>query len=547
MSTRTNRTIPPIRAAAGAAIALAAALVITSCASSTDTASAPDPQAGPVDGGDLTFAIANDPISLNPSGFGSGNDTWYVTRQLVDSLLYQNPENNELEPWLAESYTVNDDATVFTFDLRDDVTFSDGTPLTAESVKATFDDLVSAGALSASVGSFVGYSESVAVDEDTVEVHFTTPNAAFPQATSTVGLGIVGAATLAVPYAERADGKAVVGTGAFTLDSYTKDVSTVLDQRDDYAWAPASRGNDGAAHLDTVTFQVVPEASVRTGGLESDQFDVIGGVQPTDVPVVEASGRPLVSRANPGISFGLTFNVERPIVSDPAVREALASAVNAEEVRDTSLNELFNVGTSALAKNTPSYADQSSYFAFDQDRAGELLDDAGWKLGSDGVREKDGQPLTLQLIWVTNFGPNQTSLELIQQQLAQVGVTLELSGSVVPDFLAKQEAGDWDITWGNLSRADGDVLRTQFSQATTKANIDDPELEALLQGQLAEPDPAKRDAILADAQERIASQYYQIPVHELTSIIGTQVAVHGVTLGADSRLESLVGAWKDAS
>ena len=547
MSTRTKRTIPPIRAAAGAAIALAAALVLTSCASSTETASAPDPSAGPVDGGDLTFAIANDPISLNPSGFGSGNDTWYVTRQLVDSLLYQNPETNELEPWLAESYTVNDDATSFSFDLRDDVTFSDGTPLTAESVKATFDDLVAAGALSASVGSFVGYSESVVVDDDTVEVHFKTPNAAFPQATSTVGLGIVGAATLAVPYAERADGKAVVGTGAFTLESYTKDVATVLDQREDYAWAPASRGNDGAAHLDTVTFQVVPEASVRTGGLESDQFDVIGGVQPTDVPVVEASGRPLVSRANPGISFGLTFNVERPIVSDPAVREALASAVNAEEVRDTSLNELFNVGTSALAKNTPSYADQSSYFAFDQDRAAELLDDAGWKLGSDGVREKDGQPLTLQLIWVTNFGPNQTSLELIQQQLAKVGVTLELSGSVVPDFLAKQEAGDWDITWGNLSRADGDVLRTQFSQATTKANIDDPELEALLQAQLAEPDPAKREAILADAQERIASQYYQIPVHELTSIVGTQVAVHGVTLGADSRLESLVGAWKDAS
>jgi len=537
-----------IRTTATAVLALSTVLVLASCASgSTDTASAPDSNAGPVDGGDLTFAIANDPISLNPSGTGSGNDTLYVTRQLVDSLLYQNPETNELEPWLAESYTVNEDATVFTFDLRDDVTFSDDTPLTAESVKATFDDIIAAGALSAAIGSFVGYSESVVVDDDTVEVHFKAPNAAFPQAASTVGLGIVGTATLAVPYAERADGKALVGTGPFTLDSYTKDVSTVLDQREDYAWSPASLGNDGAAHLESVTFQIVPEASVRTGGLDSDQFDVIGGVQPTDVPVLEASGRPLVSRANPGISFGLTFNVERPIVSDPAVREALASAVNALEVRDTALNDLFNVGTSALAKNTPSYADQSSYFEFDQDRAGDLLDDAGWKLGSDGVREKDGQPLTLHLIWITNFGPNQTSLELIQQQLAQVGVDLELSGSVVPDFLAKQEAGDWDIAWGNLSRAEGDVLRTQYSKATTRANIDDPELEALLQAQLAEPDPVKRDAILADAQEFVASQYYQIPVHELTSILGTQEAVHGVTLGADSRLESLVSAWKDAS
>ncbi|WP_243075475.1 ABC transporter substrate-binding protein [Microbacterium sp. SS28] len=531
----------------GAAAALTTVLVLTSCAGGgTQTASTTTDADTPVDGGDLVFAVANDPISLNPSGFGSGNDTWYVTRQLVDSLLHQDPETNGLEPWLAESYEVNDDATVFTFDLRDDVTFSDGTPLTAESVKATFDDIVAAGALSNAIGSFVGYEQTVVVDDDTAEVHFKSPNAAFPQATSTVGLGIVGDATLAVPYADRADGAAVVGTGPFTLDTYTKDVSTVLAQREDYAWAPASRGNDGAAHLDSVTFQVVPEASVRTGGLESDQFDVIGGVQPNDVPVVEAAGLPLISRANPGISFGLTFNESRPIVSDPAVREAIASAVNAQEVRDTSLNDLFNVGTSVLAKNTPSYADQSTYFAFDAEKAAELLDDAGWEEGSDGIREKDGERLSLQLIWVTNFGPNQTSLELIQQQLKQVGIEVELSGSVVPDFLAKQDAGEWDITWGNLSRADGDVLRTQFSTATTKTRIDDPELEALLQAQLAEPDPAKRDAILADAQERIASQYYQIPVHELTSILGTRADVHDVVFGADSRLDSLVTAWKDA-
>lgn len=537
-----------IRTTAGAIAALATALVLTSCASGTPgSSSTPDASAAPVDGGDLTFAVANDPISLNPSSFGSGNDTWYVTRQLVDSLLYQNPDTNELEPWLAESYTVNDDATVFTFDLRDDVTFSDGTPLTAESVKATFDDIVAAGALSASIGSFVGYAESVAVDDDTVEVHFSKPNAAFPQATSTVGLGIVGASTLETPYADRADGQAVVGTGPFTLESYTKDVSTVLDKRDDYAWAPASRENKGAAHLDTVTFQIVPEASVRTGGLASDQFDVIGGVQPNDVPVVEGSGLPLVSRPNPGISFGLTFNVARPIVADAAVREAIASAIDAQEVRDTSLNDLFNVGTSVLAQSTPSYADQSAAFGFDAKKAGKLLDEAGWTEGADGIREKDGQPLSLQVLWVTNFGPNQTSLELIQQQLNKVGIDIQLSGTAVPDFIAKQDSGEWDLSWGNLSRADGDVLRTQFSKATTKTHIDDPELEALLQAQLAEPDPAKRDEILAEAQARIASQYYQIPVHELTSILGTQQDVHGVTLGADSRLDSLVGAWKDAS
>src|SRR6187431_1485989 len=535
-----------IRTTLSAAAILTTAIVLTSCASGTPQTTSADAASGPVDGGDLVFAIANDPISLNPSGTGSGNDTWYVTRQLVDSLLYQDPETSELEPWLATSYTANADATVFTFELRDDVTFSDGTALTAESVKATFDDIIAAGALSPSVAAFVGYQETVAVDDDTVEVHFAKPNAAFPNATAAVGLGIVGAATLAVPYEERADGAALVGTGPFTLESYTKDVSTVLAQREDYAWSPAVRGNDGAAHLDTVTFQVVPEASVRTGGLESDQFDVIGGVQPTDVAIIESANLPLVSRANPGLSFGLTFNVSRPIVSDIVVRQAIAAGINAEEVRDTSLNDLFNVGTSALAKNTPSWADQSSFFGFDPDAAAELLDDAGWAPGDDGIREKDGERLSLDLIWITNFGPNQTSLELIQQQLKQAGIELNLAGSVVPDYLAKQEAGEFDIAWGNSSRADGDVLRTTFSKATTKLGIDDPELETLLQPQLAEGDPAARADILADAQERIASQYYQIPVHELTSILGTQADVHGVTLGADSRLESLVTAWKDA-
>ena len=219
-----------IRTTLSAAAILTTALVLASCASGTPQTTSADAASGPVDGGDLVFAIANDPISLNPSGTGSGNDTWYVTRQLVDSLLYQDPETSELEPWLATSYTANADATVFTFELRDDVTFSDGTALTAESVKATFDDIVAAGALSPSVAAFVGYQETVAVDDDTVEVHFAKPNAAFPNATAAVGLGIVGAATLAVPYEERADGASLVGTGPFTLESYTKDVSTVLDR-----------------------------------------------------------------------------------------------------------------------------------------------------------------------------------------------------------------------------------------------------------------------------------------------------------------------------
>jgi peptide/nickel transport system substrate-binding protein len=525
--------------------AFAVTVALSACSGgAAGTGTASDTDADPVVGGDLTFAIANDPISLNPSGTGAGNDTLYVTRQLVDSLLYQNPETNELEPWLATGWEANADATEFTFTLRDDVTFSDGSPFTAADVKATFDDILAAGAKSQAVSSFVGFQESTVVDDYTLRVTFSTPNAAFPNSTSSVALGIVGPATLAVPFDDRANGAAVVGTGPFVLGTYTKDVETVIERRDGYAWSPASRDLDGEAYLDSVTFQVVPEPAVRTGSLTSGQVDVIGGVQPVDIDTLTASNFPLVTRGNPGVSFGVYFNESSPIVSDIVVREAIARATNAEEIRDTSLNDEFNVGTSILAATTPGYADQSEYFEFDPAEAESLLDDAGWELGDDGIRAKDGERLSLVVNWITNFGPNQTSLELLQQQLKDVGVELTLQGGDVPSFLEKQTSGEFDISWQNLSRADGDVLRTTFSSgAANTLRIDDPTLEALLQQQLATGDPAERATVLADAQERIASQYYQIPVHELTSILSTQPDVGGVSLGADSRLDQLTGAW----
>ncbi|MEN2740012.1 ABC transporter substrate-binding protein [Microbacterium sp. X-17] len=525
-----------------AAIAVAGALALSACASTAPSTNA-SAAATPVAGGDLTFAIGTDPVSLNPSGVGSGNNTWYVTRQLVDSLLYQNPDTGELQPWLATSYEANADATVFTFHLREGVTFSDGTPFTAASVKGTFDDIVAAGAASGiTAGYITGYDKTVVVDDHTAEVHFTKPNAAFPNSTAFVGLGIVGAATLAVPFDQRSDGKAVVGTGPFTLDSYTKDVSTVLRKRADYAWGPAALGNSGAPYLDSVTFQVVPEASVRTGSLESGQVDVIAGVQPADADVLEGDGHPLVWRGNPGLSFGLGFNEQR--VSDPTVREAIARGIDSAQVRDTVLNDRFAVGTSALAKNTPGWADESAAYAYDPKRAAQLLDAAGWVAGADGIRAKNGQPLSLKLTWSANFGPNQTALELVQQQLKAVGIDVQLVQTSLADYIQIATSGDFDLSWGNLSRADGDVLRTNFStDATNYDRIDDPTLEALLQKQLVPGDTAARNAVLADVQARIASQYHYIPVFELTSIFGTQANVHGVTLGADSRLNPLLATW----
>jgi peptide/nickel transport system substrate-binding protein len=534
------------RAVVGLAAAVTVAVTLAACSSggsssTTDSGSSTTPVAG----GDLTFALANDPISLNPSGTGSGNDTWYVTRQLVDSLLYQDPKTGSLKPWLAKSFTANADATAFTFDLRSGVTFSDGTALTADAVKATFDDIVAAGAKSTSVSSFVGYTGTKVVDDDTVEVDFSKPNAAFPQATSSVGLGIVSVRTTKIPYDDRSTGKGVAGSGPFTLKSYAPNVKTVLTARKDYAWGPADTANSGPAHLASVTFQVVPEASVRTGSLQSGQLDAIGSVQPLDVDGLKSAGYSIVNRTNPGLAFGLSFNEARPIVKSIVVREAIAHAIDSTTVRDTSLNSLFSVGTSSLASTTPGYKDESSHFAFDLAKSEKLLSDDGWKVGSDGIRVKDGEKLSLTVAWITNFGPNQTTLELVQQELKKAGIEITLKSNTVPDFLKTLASGDFDLQFGNSSRADGDVLRTSFSTAATNySRIQDPTLEALLQKQLTVSDTTAREAVIGQIQDRVAGQYHEIPVHELTTILSTSKSVHGITLGADSRVEQLTGAWK---
>lgn len=535
----------PIRLVAAIAAGTAAALVMAGCSSGSTASSSSSSK--PVDGGSLTYAVANDPITLNPSGVGAGNDTLAITRQLVDSLLWQDPSDGSLKPWLATKYSANADATAFTFDLRSGVTFSDGTALDATAVKDTFDDIAAAGATSTAAAYFSGYKETKVIDDDTVEVDFTTPNAAFPNATASVALGIVAPKTTETPFDDRADGKAVIGTGPFTLSSYTKNTSTVLTKRKDYDWGPAARSNTGAAHLSKVTFQVVPEASVRTGSLQSGQLDAISSVQPSDVDTLQSQYE-LVTRANPGQVFGLTFNQKRPLVSDLVVRTAIAQAVDPKTVRDTSLNDLFKVANSVLGSTTPGHVDTSSSIEHDPAAAAAALQDAGWEKGSDGIRAKDGKKLQLTLIWITNFGPNQTSLELIQQELKKVGVGLTLESGTVPQYLANTTSGDWDLAWDNSSRADGDVLRSKFSSAGAQSiGASDTTLDALFTQELSQSDPAERAKTFASIQQRIASQVDFVPVHELTSIIATAKDVHGIAFGADTRLDQLTGAWKDAS
>jgi peptide/nickel transport system substrate-binding protein len=518
------------------------ALSLAACGSG-GTSAPPNADAGPPQpGGTLTFAVSSDQGCLDPQQVGS-NDTIYSLRQIVDSLTDQNPDTGAIVPWLATDWQVNADATAYTFNLRPGVTFSDGTPLDADAVKANFDKVPQLGARGSLPKGYLANYQGTTVESPTrFTVAFSAPNVQFLQGSSTHSLGILSPATVAKTDDERC--AAVIGSGPFVVQSYTLNQSTVLTKRTGYDWGSSLATHTGEAHLEKLEFRVVPESGVRTGSLQSGEVDAIGSIGQQDEAPLTAAGIQLPARANPGIPFGISFNLSKPIVSDAAVRQAISLAINRPELVSAVYTSETKPATGVLASSTPSYQDNSALLGFDAAKAATVLDADGWAPGPDGIRTKAGQSLTIPLTWYANAGTNRPALELIQQQLKAVGIDLQLTERPITDATPIQQSGNFVATWGNLTRADPDILRSQY--ATTGNNfyrLSPGPLDQLLAAQAAEADPAKRTGLVGQAQQVLVQNYYTVPVVELTTVLGVAADVHDVRFDASSRIQ-LYDAWK---
>jgi peptide/nickel transport system substrate-binding protein len=491
----------------------------------------------PKAGGTLTFAVGSDAGCVGPQQVGS-NDTIYSVRQLVDSLTDQDPSTGKIVPWLAQSWKVDSDARSFTFHLRPGVTFSDGTPLTAKVVKANFDAIPKLGALGIlAEGYLSGYTGTTVVDDLTAKVTFKHPNAQFLQATSTHSLGLVAESSTAKTPQQRCT-QGIAGSGPFTLAKYVPNQGITLTRRKGYSWGSSLWKKPGEAYLDRLVFKVLPESGVRTGGLQSGQVDAIGSVGRADEAALKASGVRLLARANPGVVFGLSPNNARSPLNDEKVRQAITLAIDRGQIADTVFPTGTQPATSVLAHTTPGYTDLGALLAHDPAKAAKLLDDDGWTAGSDGIRSKNGAKLRLTATWFANAATNQPALELVQQQLKAVGVQLELKELPIAQLAQIQQAGQFDLLWGNITRADPDILRTWFS--TRLSNIYKPPttgLDASLDAEAAAADPAKRRSAVTQVQQEIARHAYTIPVVELQTELGVAKKVHDLRFDASSRIQ----------
>ncbi|RDL46659.1 Glutathione-binding protein GsiB [Ensifer sp. M14] len=510
----------------------------------------------PVKGGTLIYLEQQAHTNLYPPA-GGFYPNGGILNQITDKLTYQNPKTLEIEPWIAESWTVNADATEYTFKIRPGVTFSDGTPLDAAAVAKNYDVFgLGNKALKQPVSEVINnYERSEVVDSQTVKFYFKKPSPGFLQGTSVIGSGLVAASTLALPFEQLGDATKIIGSGPFVVDSETIGKELNLKAREEYAWGPAKLDHQGRAHLDGIKYIITGEDSVRIGALLAGQADFIRQVQAYDEKQVEAQDYQIYAPSTRGVNNSVVFRPDNPLVADVRVRKALLHATDAKEIVTTLFSANYPQATSIIASTALGYRDISAKLAFDPEKAKALLDEAGWTVGANGLRQKDGKELVLTAYESLPQPQNKETLQLVAQQWGKLGVKLTVlagdSGSRIVDDLdplktpvspAMVGRADPDVIKSQYYPKNRDVLRQKGGQSDKVQSFADDKLNGLLEALTSEPDREKRFAIAGEVQDYVVDQAYAIPIFEEPQAFAGAPYVQGIAFEAVGR-PSFYSTW----
>lgn len=464
-----------------------------------------------------------------------------VVNQLTDRLLYQDPETLELSPWIAtEMPEVNEDATEYTFNIRTDVTYSDGSPLTAENVVANF-DLFGRGDKSRTLTSseqIANYDHGEVVDEDTVKFYFAQPSPGFLQATSAYNAGLLSDSTLALDNEGFGPGNAinVIGSGPFVVESEEIGTDLKLKTREDYDWAPPAVKHQGRADIDGVHYILAAEESVRTGAILSGQADIARQISAPQESLLKEQGVDIVSRGTNSMNNQFAFRFDHPLLQDKRVREAIIHGVDREEILRVLFSESYPLATSSVAKTGLAYKDQSSAYTFDPEESKRLLDEAGWEPGPDGIRVKDGQRLVLRTNTALPQPRSKEVMTMVQDQLRALGIGIQVNaGDQATQNADAKDVNKVQIYHSMVGRADYDVItslyginnRDAFLNQDAEGNPIDEHLQELLDAVLDTPDKEGRIKATEEVQDYLTEQAYVLPLFEEPVVYAVRPGITG--------------------
>ena len=509
----------------------------------------------PVKGGTLIYLEQQAHTNLYPPA-GGFYPNGGVLNQVTDKLTYQNPKTLQIEPWIAESWTVNEAATEYTFKLRKGVTSSDGTPLDANAVAKNYDTFgLGNKELKQPVSEVINnYDHSEVVDPYTVKFYFKKSSPGFLQGTSVIGSGLVSLKTLALSFDQLGDATKIIGSGPFVVESETPGKQLSLKARTDYNWGPAKLEHQGRAYLDGIKYIVTGEDSVRIGALLSGQADFIRQLQAYDEKQVTDQNFAIYAAPTRGVNDSVAFRPDNPLVADIRVRQALLHATNNKEIVETLFSANYPQAKSIISSAAAGYTDLSSKLTYDPALAEKLLDEAGWKTGTGGVRQKDGKPLSLAVYESLPQPQNKAVLQLVAQQWTKLGVKLQVlagtSGNLVTDNV---DPAKTPLVVAEVGRADPDVIKSQFyaknrdallqkGGLNPKATFSDDKLNGILETVASETDSGKRLAAAKAAQEYLLDQAYVIPFFEEPQVFAGAPYVKGIAFEAVGR-PSFYSTW----
>lgn len=452
-------------------------------------------------GGTLVWVGHQEVSGLSPSDAGP-TVQWVMIYNIHDGLLLLD-ENYELQPYLAESYEVSEDGLQYTFHLREGITFHDGSPFTAEDAKYTFEFYSNAENGSTIANDFQGMGSVETPDDYTLVVNMDEQNAAFLVNAATVGI---------VPsdyHAEVGEDTyrtAPIGTGPFKLVEWVPAEYTLLEANEDYFL--------GRPPVDFLRQEVVPEPSVRAIAIETGEADsATWPLLVEDSLRLRDAGEGYTVFATPANSVKhFPLNNTHPILSDKQVRKAMMHALDRQRIIDDLWSGAAVVAETNLSPAAPYHtAENIVTYEYDPDKARQMLEEAGWvDEDGDGIREKDGEPLSFTCTTITGDQARRPIAELAQQFFADVGIDMQLSEAPVSAILEAMPKGEMDCSlfnWTYGDAADPDASTTLRSDgANNFSRFSNERVDELLDLGLREPDPEKRAEYYHEIQQIVTEE-----------------------------------------
>lgn len=492
----------------GAGVALALTLgLLAGCSTGEGVDVDGSGQAGA--GGVLTVAISGEPDQLDPHRT-SAYHSFQVLENVYDTLV-EPDANLAMKPALATEWTTSDDQLTWTFTLREGVTFTDGSPLTAEDVVYSYTRIIDE-KLNAAYR-FATVESVTAPDSGTVVVTLTAPT---PNLLASLG-GFKGVAIVKKSNVESGAVKTEpIGSGPFTVASYTAGDSIELVRNDSY-WGTKPK-------LDGVTFTFVKDPTVALQNLRGGEVQWTDNLPPQQVPALREDDE-LVVRSVPSSDYWyLALNQSRAPYDNVEVRRAVAFALDRAAITKAAKFGLATVNQTAIPEDSAFYYDYAPYQR-DPAQAKQLL-------AAAGVTD-----LTMDLMVTNEYPETVTAAQVIAAQLKDVGITVTIRTLDFAQWLDEQGKGNFDsFMLGWLGNIDPDEFyyAQHHSQGTFNFHgYRNPAVDSLLDQARTETDQATRKRQYDQVAKRIVDDASYLYLYNPDVVQGWSPQVSGYQVRAD--------------